>query len=232
MANILVTGASSGIGKEIARVLLKENNVFLSGRRKLNEKNYASFNLTNVNDCMELVKKACEYFDSSIDVLINCAGCYIYKPIENMELSEIDEMINLNFKSAYILSSLVVGQMKKQGWGRIVNIGSISGAVGEGNATLYCATKAALSGLTKALALEVAEFKITVNQINPGWVKTPLVDRSLDEFDKKEVIDVTPQGRFIEPVEVANLCKYLISEDAKGITGQSINLCAGLSIGC
>ena len=84
--------------------------------------------------------------------------------------------------------------------------------------------------MTRALALELAEYNITVNQINPGWVETPLTD-CLNEDEKREVIDVTPQKSFIEPVEVANLVKYIISEEAKGLTGQNINLCAGLSIG-
>ena len=122
--------------------------------------------------------------------------------------------------------------MKKKNWGRIINIGSISGMVGEANATLYSATKSALSGFTKALALEVAQNNITVNQINPGWVNTPLANDALNEEEKQEIIDVTPQKRFIEPIEIAKLCEYLISDNAKGITGQNINLCAGLSIGC
>ncbi len=232
MKNILITGATSGIGFEIARVLEKNNKVFLSGRRVLNKENYYACDLINCSSIEELIKRTKEYFNSEIDVLINCAGQYIYKPIEKITKEEIDYLLNLNFKSAYILSSLVVEGMKKNKWGRIINIGSISGMVGEGNATLYSATKAALSGLTKALALEVAQDNITVNQINPGWVKTPLVDNSLSEDEKQEVIDVTPQGRFIEPNEIAKLCEYLISDSAKGLTGQNINLCAGLSIGC
>ena len=184
------------------------------------------------NSALKLIEKAREYFSSEIDILINCAGQYIYKPIEKMTLDEINYLINLNFKSAYILSSLVIEGMKKNNWGRIINIGSISAMVGEANATLYSATKAALSGLTRALALEVAQNNITVNQINPGWVQTPLVENSLNDTEKQEVIDVTPQRRFIEPYEIAKLCEYLISDSAKGLTGQNINLCAGLSIGC
>lgn len=230
--NVLITGASSGIGKEIAHTLETNYNLFLSGRRKLDLKNYFPCALNSFSACEGLFLKAKEYFSSEVDVLINCAGQYIYSPIEKMELDKIEDMININFKAPYFLSKLVIPDMKKNKWGRIVNIGSISGSVGEGNATLYSSTKAALGGLTKALALEVAQDNITINQINPGWVKTPLSDNCLDEDDKKEVIDVTPQGRFIEPIEVAKLCEYLLLDCSKGITGQNINLCAGLSIGC
>ena len=232
MKNILITGASSGIGLEIAKVLEKNNKIFLSGRRKSDNKNYFALDLADDNSALKLIEKAREYFSSEIDILINCAGQYIYKPIEKMTLDEINYLINLNFKSAYILSSLVIEGMKKNNWGRIINIGSISAMVGEANATLYCATKAALSGLTRGLALEAAQNNITVNQINPGWVQTPLVENSLNDTEKQEVIDVTPQRRFIEPYEIAKLCEYLISDSAKGLTGQNINLCAGLSIGC
>lgn len=232
MKNILITGASSGIGETIANVLSKNYDIFLTGRRQLDKVNYFQCDLKDTQSVEKLYKKAKIYFNSEVDILINCAGEYIYKPIEKMNFEEVSYLIDVNFKAAFILSALSISSMKKKKWGRIVNIGSISGMVGESNASLYSATKAALSGLTKALALETAPYNITVNQINPGWVKTPLVDKNLDEKDKKEVIDVTPQGRFIEPVEVAKLCEYLISEDAKGLTGQNINLCAGLSIGC
>lgn len=232
MKNILITGATSGIGKEIANILSKENNVFLTGRRKINDKNYFSCDLSKISEIKDLYNTVKEHFNSKIDVLINCAGEYLYKPIEDMTLDEINYFIDLNFKSVYILSSLIIPDMKKNNWGRIINIGSISGIVGEANATLYSATKSALSGLTRALALEVAQNNITINQINPGWVKTPLADKFLTKEEQQEVIDVTPQKRFIEPVEIANLCKYLISQEAKGLTGQNINLCAGLSIGC
>ena len=229
--NVLITGASSGIGKVISETLKNSYNVFLTGRRVLDCENYFSCDLTKEENCKLLIDKAKNYFNSDIDILINCAGAYIYSPIEKMTLVQIENLINLNFKSCYILSSLVIPNMKKNSWGRIVNIGSISAVVGEANATLYSATKAALSGLTRALALEVAQNNITVNQINPGWVDTPLAD-ILDEKERQEVIDVTPQKRFVEPIEIANLVKYIISDEAKGLTGQNINLCAGLSIGC
>ena len=232
MKNILITGASSGIGKEIAQLLSKDNNIFMTGRRELENKNYFKCDLSKSAEIQELYLKTKEYFNSSIDVLINCAGQYVYKPIEEMNVDEINNLLDVNFKSSYILSSLVVGEMKKKKWGRIINIGSISGVVGEANATLYSATKSAFNGFTKALALEVAMDNITINTINPGWVETPLAQNSLNSEEHQEVMEIIPQKRFVEPIEVAKLCEYLITDSAKGITGQSINLCAGLTCGC
>ena len=105
--------------------------------------------------------------------------------------------------------------------------------MGEANAAIYSATKAGLIGLSKATGLELAEYGITVNTINPGWVDTELGRESIEdsEFTQEEILETVPQRRFVKPEEIAGLVKYLISEDAKGITGQSINLCAGLSVG-
>ena len=132
------------------------------------------------------------------------------------------------------LISQVVPYMKSQNWGRIVNIGSISGVMGEASASLYSATKSGLLGATKALALELAEFGITVNTINPGWVDTDMGNSSAEDgdFSKEEIVECIPQRRFVEPKEVAYMVKYLISNEAKGVTGQAINLCAGLTCGC
>jgi len=124
--------------------------------------------------------------------------------------------------------------MKTKGFGRIINIGSISGVMGEADASLYSASKSGLIGATKALALELAEFGITVNTINPGWVDTDLGNFSANEgeFTKEEIVECIPQRRFVEPSEIAGMVRYLISDRAKGVTGQSINLCAGLTCGC
>ena len=123
--------------------------------------------------------------------------------------------------------------MKRNNWGRIINIGSISGVVGEANASLYSMTKSAFLGFSKALALELATDNITVNTINPGWVETELTENAIEEsdFTIEEELEMIPQRRFIQPDEIANLVNYLISENAKGMTGQSISLCAGLSAG-
>lgn len=232
MKNILITGSSSGIGKVAAETLKAEGyRVFQTGRKLLDIENYISINLSDPNNVNKLYNYVKENF-GDIDILVNNAGEYVYSPIDKMKPDEIIQIFNSNFISHYYLTSLVVPYMKQKKFGRIVNIASISGVVGEANASLYSATKSAYFGFSKALALELAEYNITVNSISPGWVETQLTEDALSEEEKKETLDVIPQKRFVEPVEVANLIKYLISDNAKGITGQNINLCAGLSCGC
>lgn len=231
--NILVTGASKGIGKAIAEELNSYGNIFVTGRNQqalesLNCKGFCTCDLTTELD--KLIKFINE---NNIDVLINNAGEYIYGAIDSINFSDMEHIYQTNLIAPSKLISAAVPYMKKNKWGRIINIGSISGVMGEANASLYSASKAGLLGLTKALALELAEFNITVNTINPGWVDTELGMNSIDdsEFSRDEIIECIPQRRFVKPQEIAKLVKYLISEDAKGITGQGINLCAGLSVG-
>lgn len=231
--NILVTGASKGIGKAIARELQSVGEVYVTGR---NEKALAACNAKDfcVCDLSKDINSLAKFIeDKNIDVLVNNAGEYIYGALESMKTDEIMRVFETDLIAPAYLISKAIPHMKGQRWGRIINIGSISGVMGEAYASIYSASKAGLIGLTKSLALELAEYEITVNTINPGWVETDLGMNSIEEseFSKEEIIDTIPQKRFVKPEEVAKLCKYLISQDAKGITGQSINLCAGLSVG-
>ncbi len=235
MKNVLVTGASKGIGKCIAQELSKSFNVFVTARteKALKELNVMGYYICDLEKSTDLAKLKEFIIENKIDILVNNAGEYIYNPIENMDYSHISEIFKINSIAPAFLSSAVVPYMKSQKWGRIVNIGSISGVMGEAFASMYSATKASLIGMTKALALELASENITVNTINPGWVDTELGKDSIEssEFSEDEILECIPQRRFVEPIEVANLVKYLISEEAKGLTGQAINLCAGLSVG-
>lgn len=227
--NILVTGASRGIGECIAKNL--DGTIFAVGRNEEKLKQYKNY---LVCDFEQDVDKLGEYITSNnIDIVINNAGEYIYKEADKMDMPEIERIIRVNLEIPMYIISKTLPYMKQQQWGRIVNIGSISGVMGEAGASIYSASKSGLIGMTKAIALEVAQDNITINTINPGWVDTDLGLGSVEdsEFSKDEIVECIPQRRFVAPVEIANMVKYLISNEAKGVTGQSINLCAGLSVG-
>lgn len=233
--NILVTGASRGIGKTIAKSLQSYGNVYVTARNeeKLKEFGNEMYFVCDLSKEEDLLKLGDFIQEKKIDILVNNAGEYTYCGIEDTEISKLNEMLSINLKAPIYLMHSAIPHMKKNKFGRVINIGSISGVMGEAYASMYSATKAGLIGLSKATGLELAEFGITVNTINPGWVDTELGKSSIEdsEFSEEEILESIPQRRFVKPEEIAGLVKYLISEDAKGITGQSINICAGLSVG-
>ena len=233
--NILVTGASRGIGKTIAKSLQNYGNVYVTARNeeKLKEFGNEMYFVCDLSKEEDLLKLGDFIQEKKIDILVNNAGEYTYCGIEDTEISKLNEMLAINLKAPIYLMHSAIPHMKENKFGRVINIGSISGVMGEAYASMYSATKAGLIGLSKATGLELAEFGITVNTINPGWVDTELGKSSIEdsEFSEEEILESIPQRRFVKPEEIAGLVKYLISEEAKGITGQSINICAGLSVG-
>lgn len=233
--NILVTGASRGIGKTIAKSLQSYGNVYVTARNeeKLKEFGNEMYFVCDLSKEEDLLKLGDFIQEKKIDILVNNAGEYTYCGIEDTEISKLNEILSINLKAPIYLMHSAVPHMKENRFGRIINIGSISGVMGEAYASMYSATKAGLIGLSKATGLELAEFGITVNTINPGWVDTELGKSSIEdsEFSEEEILESIPQRRFVKPEEIAGLVKYLISEEAKGIIGQSINICAGLSVG-
>lgn len=239
---VLVTGASKGIGKAIAKQFCEDGyNVFICARsnellkqtaQQIGATGYFAMDLTCAQNCKKLVEDIVNA-TGSLDILVNNAGDYVYSPIEKTEENDIDRLINLNVKAPFLLCKYAAKYMKENKQGRIINIGSISGVVGEANASLYSMTKSCFQGFSKALGLELAQYNITVNTVNPGWVQTELAQDAVEQsdFSYQEEIDMIPQKRFIQPEEIAKFVKYLASEDAKGMTAQSISLCAGLSAG-
>ena len=230
---VLITGITGSIGKIIAKTFIDNGyRVFGVGRNsKKIDKIKTELNFENVFQIDFLNSDFKAILPDDFDILINCAGLYDYSETQNADEEKISEILKLNLEIPLLLSKFVIPDMKTKKWGRIINIGSISGSVGEACAAAYSASKAGLTGLTKSLALELAFDNITVNCINPGWVDSDMTDKSLSDDEKSETLEMRPQRRFIEPKEIADLCLYLASENAKGLTGQSINLCAGLSLG-
>lgn len=233
--NILVTGASKGIGKVIAQELKGLGKIYVTARNEqaLKELKPAGYILCDLSNEYEMSKLGDFIAENKIDILINNAGEYIYSEIDKTKVNKLNHILAVNLKAPIYLTSRAVPYMKEKNFGRIINIGSISGVMGEANASLYSATKSGLIGFTKATALELAQYGITINTINPGWVDTELGKDSINEseFSQEEILDCIPQKRFVEPKEIAGMVKYLISDNAKGVTGQSINICAGLSVG-
>ena len=227
--NILVTGASKGIGDVIANSL--DGEIFAVGRCEERLKQYKNYLVCDLSKDLCLLG---DYIvDNKIDVVINNAGEYLYSDVDSISLSQIEQITKVNLIAPMFIISKATKYMKSKNWGRIINIGSISGVMGESGASAYSATKAGLIGLSKSVGLELAQYGITVNTINPGWVETSLGLSSIEdgEFSKNEILDIIPQKRFVTPKEITGMVKYLISDDARGVTGQSINLCAGLSVG-
>ena len=230
--NILVTGASKGIGKVICESL--NGNIYATARSEELLSAYENYCVCDLAK-REGMEKLGEYIvKNNIDVLINNAGGYVYSPVEEISHEQLEQIIKLDLEAPLYLISKAVPYMKSQKFGRIINIGSISGVMGEAYASAYSGAKSGLIGATKALALELAPYGITVNTINPGWVNTDMGNFSANEggFTKEELLECIPQKRFVSPKEIAGMVKYLLSDVAKGVTGQSINLCAGLTCGC
>ena len=229
---VLVTGATRGIGKAVCEGLSGE--IYAAGRNEKLLSVYKNYCVCDLSE-EEGIKRLGDYISfNNIDVLINNAGEYVYSEAENTSFEQLEHITRVNFEAPLYLISKAIPNMKKNKFGRIINIGSISGVMGEANASLYSGTKSGLIGATKALALELAPYGITVNTINPGWVDTDMGNTSANEgdFTKDELMECIPQRRFVAPSEVAGMVKYLVSDEAKGVTGQSINICAGLTCGC
>lgn len=176
------------------------------------------------------------------DILVNNAGVYRTEAVEDHSLPVWHEVIETNLTGTLLFCRSVISQMKAKAWGRIINISSVSGRTGEIWGSAYSASKFGMIGLTQSLALEIAKHGVTVNAVCPGWVETEMSQEQLrdSEWCKLNGMDPNeaaqnacfsvPQERFIDPREVADLVCYLSSHAARGITGQSINVCGGLSL--
>jgi 3-hydroxybutyrate dehydrogenase len=175
---------------------------------------------------------------SKIDVLINCAGIQHVDPVESFPDTKWEQILNINLSSCFYTSKYVLPLMKKNKWGRIINIASVHGKVASKNKSAYVASKHGMIGLTKTIALETAILAITCNAICPGWVETPLVSKQIDQRMKKNkssrkkeefnlLREKQPNLSFIKGNAIASLAYFLCTDEAKDITGSSINIDGG-----
>lgn len=163
-----------------------------------------------------------------IDILVNNAGIYIQQEIETMATTDIDRVISVNLRGAILCTKYALPDMKRNNYGKIVNIASIAGFVGFPSSALHSATKGALVAVTRDLALNYAKYSINVNAIAPGIIETPMTLNLLqNEAEKKEILRNIPYGRIGRPDDIANGVLFLVSDDSEYITGQTLVIDGG-----
>jgi 3-oxoacyl-[acyl-carrier protein] reductase len=239
--NALVTGASGGIGQEIAVALAKQGaEIVISGTRAnaLEETakaikdacgKVAHIITCNLKDSAEvdtLFDKA-ESLVSKIDVLVNNAGITRDGLAMRMKDEDWQEVIDVNLTSSFRLCRAAIKAMMRRRYGRIINISSIVGTMGNAGQANYCASKAGLIGMSKALAFEAASRGITVNCISPGFIETPMT-HDLPETVKNKMLANIPAGAYGKPSDIAAACAYLASQESSYITGQTIHVNGGM----
>jgi 3-hydroxybutyrate dehydrogenase len=251
--NAIITGSTSGIGLAIAKRLASEGvNVQINGfgeaaaieQERLNlEKTYgvkaiySPANMQKPAEIAQMVRDAESTF-GSVDILVNNAGIQHVAPIEDFPADKWEAILSINLSADFYAMQAAIPGMKSQGFGRIINIASAHGLVASAQKCAYVAAKHGLVGLTKAVALEVAEYDITVNAICPGWVDTPLVRAQIDaraktngtsiEQETKALIgEKQPNKRFTSPEQVADLLVFLAQPMSSSITGTTHSIDGG-----
>ena len=237
----LITGATRGIGKQIALELASQGYNIALNYRKQNEelealkKEIESQNVkcltvygdvSNYEDVEKFIKEIIKEF-GKIDVLVNNAGITKDMLLMRMKKEDFESVIDVNLIGTFNVTKNVIPYMMKARNGKIVNISSVVGISGYDGQTNYSASKAGIIGFTKSLAKEVASRNINVNAIAPGFIKTDMTD-VLKEEVKEEISKTIPLKRMGEAKDVANLEKFLVSEESNYITGQVINVDGGM----
>jgi len=235
----LITGASGGIGGDIARVLHRAGaTVGLSGTRveplealagELGERAHVlPCNLSDFEAVAALPKQAVEAM-GAVDILVNNAGITRDNLFMRMSDDDWQSVIDVNLTSTFKLCKGVIRGMMKARWGRIINISSVVGATGNPGQANYAASKAGMIGMSKSLAYEVASRGITVNAVAPGFIETAMTDKLTDD-QKAGILGQIPAGRMGEPGEIAAAVLYLASPQAAYVTGTTLHVNGGMAM--
>jgi len=236
----LITGSAQGIGKAVAQAMAREGaniiitdiNLELASQTaveisQLGVKTLAlKMNVTSLEDVEAGAKKSLEVF-GSIDILVNNAGITKDTLFLRMKKEDWDAVINVNLNGAFNACKAITHLMLRQRCGKIINIASVVGEMGNIGQANYSASKAGLIGLTKSLARECAPRGITVNAVAPGFIQTAMTDKIPEEI-KKKMLEQIPLGKLGQPEDVAAACLFLASREADYITGQVINVNGGM----
>ena len=235
----LVTGASGGIGGAIACAFhARGAKVGLSGTRKdaleklageLGEKAYSlPADLTSADAAGQLIKDA-EAAMGGVDILVNNAGITRDQLAMRMSDEDWQTVMDVNLTAAFRLSKACLRAMMKKRWGRIIGITSIVGVTGNPGQANYAASKAAMIGMSKSLAQEVASRGITINCVAPGFIETPMTN-TLSDDQKENLMGRIPAGRLGTADDIAAACVYLAGEETSYVTGQTLHVNGGMAM--
>lgn len=241
----VITGSTRGIGKAIAiKYASLGCNIVINYRSEKDEVNarelsdeigklgvntlIVKVNIADFEEAKNLVEKAKEKF-GKIDILVNNAGITKDNLILRMNESDFDSVINVNLKGSFNCLKAVTPIMLKQKHGKIINMASVVGVIGNPGQVNYCASKAGVIGMTKSLARELGSKNINVNAIAPGFIDTDMT-RVLSEDQKKNILSQVPLKRLGLASDIANVAAFLASEDSDYITGQVIHVDGGMAM--
>ncbi|MEC9100724.1 MAG: 3-oxoacyl-ACP reductase FabG [Pseudomonadota bacterium] len=236
----LLTGASGGIGSAIAKALHAQGaELILNGTRLVELESLAAKlgnralvlkgDLNETNGINDLAEEAERMSDNGIDILINNAGITRDNLLVRLSDQDLMDVINLNLVAGFQLTRKILRGMMKRKWGRIIGVSSVVGITGNAGQTNYAAAKAGMIGFSKALAHEVASRGITVNNIAPGFIKTPMTD-GLSEEQVSKLQTSVPIGRLGEAEDVAAAVIYLASSEAGYVTGTTLHVNGGMAM--
>ena len=235
--NIIVTGASGGIGNAIIKKLNEAGaNILASGTRieKLEElkKNFESikilkFDISQSDKIEEFIENATSELGGSLDGIVNNAGITQDNLAIRMSLDEWQKVININLTSTFLMSKFAIKKMLKNKSGKIVNITSVVGHTGNLGQVNYTASKAGIVAMSKSLAIEYAKKNININCISPGFIKTAMTEKIDDKF-KEVIISKIPSARLGEPDDIANAVLFLSSEESNYINGETLHVNGGM----
>lgn len=235
--NIIVTGASGGIGNSIIKKLNESGaNILASGTRieKLEElkKNFKNikilkFDISQSDKIEEFIENATNELGGSLDGIVNNAGITQDNLAIRMSLDEWQKVININLTSTFLMSKFAIKKMLKNKSGKIVNITSVVGHTGNLGQANYTASKAGIVAMSKSLAIEYAKKHINVNCISPGFIKTAMTDKIDDKF-KEIIVSKIPSARLGEPDDIANAVLFLCSDQSDYINGETIHVNGGM----
>lgn len=233
---IMITGCSRGIGFELCSYFLsKEFRVVGTARKREDLEKLKSmgadalqYEANNEESIENLISQVKAKYDC-IDFFINNVGVAKVNLIEEVNFEDFDEVMNVNFKSTFFITSKLAHLIKKSKNGRIINISSILSSMPQKGFSCYSASKSAMESYTKSAALEFAPHNVTVNTIAPGFVETEML-QVIDSKKLSRMKKSIPLKRFCSPHEISHLVEYLISEQAGYITGSVISINGGLSL--